>query len=256
MAACLIWKVPRFNAQSAAEFREIPALDNNNSEAPAIVKFTLLDRVCKLRVQATAPVCCAGDDTMNNGLEGVVAADTVLSYVNGNDGTLWVRGHNLEDLVKNHGFEGTVAIVWEGFSGEGLTRAKIQSEFGLARERAFAHISNWIDSASGRPILEGVRIALAALSESSEPSEIVAALPIAIAALVRVRDGKRPVKPDPVLTTAADFLRMLKDQPATAAEIGALDTYFTTVCENGLGSSSFVARVMSLPPSPSPRPGR
>ena len=36
---------------------------------------------------------------------------------------------------------------------------------------------------------------------------------------------------------------MLKDQPATAAEIGALDTYFTTVCENGLGSSSFVARV-------------
>jgi citrate synthase len=36
---------------------------------------------------------------------------------------------------------------------------------------------------------------------------------------------------------------MLKDQPATAAEIGALDTYFTTVCENGLGSASFVARV-------------
>lgn len=56
---------------------------------------------------------------------------------------------------------------------------------------------------------------------------------------------------------------MLKDQPATAAEIGALDTYFTTVCENGLGSASFVARVtastkaslpseFSLPIAPSP----
>ena len=47
-------EVPRFNARSAAEF--LPAVDNNNSEAPAIVKFTLLNRVCKQRAQATAPV--------------------------------------------------------------------------------------------------------------------------------------------------------------------------------------------------------
>jgi citrate synthase len=68
-------------------------------------------------------------------------------------------------------------------------------------------------------------------------------LPVAIAALVRTREGDEPVRPDTTLSTAADFLRMLKGRPSTENEIRALDTYFTTVCENGLGNSSFAARV-------------
>src|SRR4051812_22996870 len=98
---------------------------------------------------------------MNNGLEGVVAADTVLSHVDGNTGTIWVRGHTVGDLVANHGYEGTVAIIWEGLIGNGLTRAKVQADLGAARERAFAQMSGWLDAAAKRPILEGVRIALA-----------------------------------------------------------------------------------------------
>jgi citrate synthase len=54
---------------------------------------------------------------VNNGLEGLVAADTVLSHTDGDTGTIWVRGHTIGDLVANHGFEGTVAIIWEGFAG-------------------------------------------------------------------------------------------------------------------------------------------
>jgi citrate synthase len=180
---------------------------------------------------------------VSNGLEGIVAADTVLSHVDGNTGTIWVRGHTIDDLVKNHGFEGTVAIIWQDFAGSGLTRAKIQSAFGAGRERAFARIADWLGAASKRPLLEGVRIALAALPEDAQPADIVAILPVAIAALVRARDGKAPVKPDASLGTAADFLRMLKGRSAAENEVRALDTYFTVVCENGLGNSSFAARV-------------
>jgi len=180
---------------------------------------------------------------MNTGLEGVVAADTVLSHVDGKDGTIWVRGHTIDDIVGNHGFEGTVAIVWEGFAGEGLTRAKIQDAFGQGRDKAFAQMSDWIGAASKRPLLEGVRIALAALPEISSPAEIAATLPVATAALVRTHESKPPIRPDASLSTAADFLRMLKGRSGPATEIKALDTYFTTVCENGLGNSSFAARV-------------
>jgi citrate synthase len=56
-------------------------------------------------------------------------------------------------------------------------------------------------------------------------------------------EGKPLLKPDASLNTAADFLRMLKGVPAAETEVNALDTYFITVCENGLGSSSFAARV-------------
>src|SRR5260221_4411528 len=179
----------------------------------------------------------------NSGLEDVVAADTVLSHTDGNSGTIWVGGHTVDDLVAHHGYEGTVAIIWEGFAGENLTRARIQSEFGASRVRAFAQMNDWIGAASKRPLLEGVRIALAALPEDSTPADIHAALPVATAALIRTRDGKPPVPPDPALSTAADVLRMLRGPPADANEVRALDTYLTTVCDNGLGNSSFAARV-------------
>ena len=103
----------------------------------------------------------------SNGLEGVVAADTVLSHVDGNAGTIWVRGHTIDDLVRNHGFEGMVAILWEGFAGAGLTRAQIQSELAAGRQKAFARLGDWVGVVAKRPLLEGVRIALAALPEDA-----------------------------------------------------------------------------------------
>ena len=181
--------------------------------------------------------------TNNNGLEGVIAADTVLSHTDGNTGTIWVRGHTVDDIVSNHGYEGTVAIIWEGFAGDNLTRGNIQADFGASRERAFAQIGDWLGAASKRPLLEGVRVALAALPEDSTPADIHAVLPVATAALIRVRGGQAPVPPDASLSTAADFLRMLRGAPAGPNEVRALDTYLTTVCENGLGNSSFAARV-------------
>ena len=60
---------------------------------------------------------------MSGGLEGVIAAETVLSHTDAARGMVWVRGHDLPDLVANHGFEGTIALLWDGFAGDGLTRA-------------------------------------------------------------------------------------------------------------------------------------
>ena len=136
---------------------------------------------------------------MSNGLEGVVAADTVLSHTDGDTGTRWVRGHSIGDLMAHDGFEGTVAIIWEGFTGEGLTRARIQSDFGAGRELAFSQMNDWLVAAAKRPLLEGVRIALAAMPEDSPPTAIAATLPVAIAALIRTRQGQPPVRPDSTL---------------------------------------------------------
>ena len=180
---------------------------------------------------------------MSNGLDGIIAAETVLSHSDGDTGTIWLRGHTVEELVKNHGYEGAVAILWEGFVGDGLTRTKIQNELGAARERAFGRLDEWFGAAAKRPIIEGLRIALAALPEQSTPVEIAATFPVAVAALIRTRDGAATLKPDASLTTVADFLRMMKGAPADENEIRALDCYFTSVCENGLGSSGFAARV-------------
>ena len=75
---------------------------------------------------------------MNGGLEGVIAAETVLSHADGESGAVWVRGHTIERLAAEHGYEGAVAVMWEGFAGRGLTRARVHQALADARAAAFA----------------------------------------------------------------------------------------------------------------------
>jgi citrate synthase len=181
---------------------------------------------------------------MNSGLEGVVAAETVLSHADGETGAVWVRGHTIEMLAAR-GYEAAVAVMWDGFAGEGLTRTSMQQALGAARQKAFARIGDWFGCAASHPLGEGLRVALAAIPDESAPAEILATLPVAIAALLRAKVGEAPVAPDPLLITAADLLRMIGDEPAEPHRIAALDSYISTVIDNGLGNSTFAARVVA-----------
>jgi citrate synthase len=182
---------------------------------------------------------------MDSGLEGVIAAETVLSHSDGERGILWVRGHTLPELVAEHGYEGAVALLWEGFAGEGLTRAGIRAELGAAREAAFVRLGDWLDAAARRPLVEGVRLSLAFLPEDSRPAAILAALPVAITALLRARQRAAPLAPDVQLGTAADLLRMIHGALAAEPMTDALDAYFTSVIDNGLNTSAYTARIIA-----------
>lgn len=154
---------------------------------------------------------------MESGLARVVVAETVLSRSDGEQGILWVRGYTLPQLVADFGYEGTVALLWEGFAADGLTRARLQAELGAAREAAFNRRGEWLEPAVDRPLAEGLRIALAAQPDASAPAAILAVLPVAVAALLRRQRGEAPIGPDRTHSTAADFLRMTHGTPASAA---------------------------------------
>src|SRR5215472_7306236 len=130
---------------------------------------------------------------MDGGLEGVVAAETVLTNIDGSTGTWLLRGHALGEVVEGHGYEGAIALLWEGFAGPGLTRAAITAAFAEGRAIAFARLPTWLPTARGRPLGEGVRRLLAALPDDSTPAEIAAALPVGIAALLRAERGDEPI---------------------------------------------------------------
>jgi citrate synthase len=186
-----------------------------------------------------------GRYVMDSGLEGIVAAETVLSHSDGAKGILWVRGHTLADLVARYGYEGAIAVLWEGFDGEGLTRDEIRGRLGAGRVAAHARLGDWLDRAGARPLVESVRLALAALPDCSTPAEILATLPVAIAALLRLRQGAAPLAPDPDLATTADLLRLVNGAPVAEAMAQALDVYFTAVIDNGLNTSAFTARLVA-----------
>ncbi len=182
---------------------------------------------------------------MVNGLEGVVAAETVLSHTDSARGMVWVRGHALPGLVAHHGFEGTVALLWEGFAGAGLTRAGMTGAFGAARVAAFAGLASWLPQAQGRTLFEGVRLGLASQPDTAEPAGLVGAMTVIVPALSRSARGQTLLAPDPALSTAADLLRMYHGTESGPALVAALDTYFTVMAESGLSGSSFTARVIA-----------
>ncbi len=182
---------------------------------------------------------------MPSGLDGVVAAETILCLTDSARGMIWVRGVALPVLLAEHGFEGTVALLWDGFAADNLTRAGIQTAFGAARVTAFADLGRWMPLTRGASLHEGLRLGLAAQPDSLSPAELVGATTVAVAALLRAQRGLAPVTPDPALSTAADLLRMFHGTPAPVAAINALDTYFTAMVESGLSASSFTARVVA-----------
>jgi citrate synthase len=165
---------------------------------------------------------------MSGGLEGVIAAETVLSHTDVTRGMVWVRGHDLPDLVANHGFEGTIALLWDGFAGDGLSRSGLSQAFGAARATAFSGLDGWLDRA-----------------DTAAPAELVGAITVIVPALLRSRKGLPLIAPDPKLSTAADLSRMWHGMPSEPAMTAALDTYFTVMAESGLSGSSFTARIIA-----------
>ena len=183
-----------------------------------------------------------------SGLDGVVAADTVLSDVDGEAGRLVIRGVPVATLVARDGFEGVAARLWEGFVADGLDRTRVAGLLGRARLAAYGRSAKAIAAGADLDPVPGLRAALATLQEIAglHPAAVLAgAAPVFLAALIRTRAGLAPVAPDESLSTAADLLRMLRGMPAATAEVAALDAYLTTVSDHGFNASTFTARVVA-----------
>jgi citrate synthase len=183
-----------------------------------------------------------------SGLDGIVAADTVLSDVDGEAGRLVIRGVPVETLAAREGFEGAAARLWDGFVANGLDRAKVLDVLGRARVATFDRVTKAVAAGDGLEPVPGLRAGLATLQDIDglHPAfALTAATPVFLAALLRQRDGRSPIAPDPSLTTAADLLRMLRGTPAAPAEAAALDAYLTTVSDHGFNASTFTARVVA-----------
>ncbi|MGB8841464.1 MAG: citrate synthase/methylcitrate synthase [Aliidongia sp.] len=185
---------------------------------------------------------------MSNGLDGVIAAETVLSQVDGEAGRLIYRGHAVEELAGRVSFEAVAALFWSGFTQAPIDAASIGASMGEARQRAAVIAAPLLPHTDGLSPIEALRLLLAALGDHEAiPHHILAtaAMPVFTAAIARHQAGLAPVPPDPSLGHAADLLRSLRGTPATPIEIAALDTYLVTILDHGLNASTFAARVVA-----------
>jgi citrate synthase len=181
-----------------------------------------------------------------DGLEGIVAAETVLSEVDGEAGRLVIRGRSLDELTGRITFEQATHLLWDGFFD--ALPADLAAAIGAARVEVFAQVAALDAELIRRTPIEAMRALTARLADGDELAvalRLTAAPAVFTAAAVRAQAGQAPLAPDPALSHAADILRMLRGAPATAAEATALDAYLVTVCDHGLNASTFAARVVA-----------
>jgi citrate synthase len=182
------------------------------------------------------------------GLDGVPAAETVLSHVDGERGELIIAGERVGDLVRKTGFEGVTARLWSGGTGQPTVEATVRAALGAARQRAFVRLPDLLGVTRGLSIVDGFRAAIAGLRAENglqDEATIIGAFPVIAGALVQRAKGCAAVAPDPAVSHAADTLSMLLNRKPDAREAAALDAYFVTVCDHGMNASTFTTRVVA-----------
>ena len=186
-------------------------------------------------------------DVFSPGLEGVIAAETVLSHVDGAAGRLVLRGHELGTLA-DWSYEAVLSLLWCDIAPENLDEAEIRARLGAARVAAFERVTAALPALDGLSQVEGLRLLLSRLPDAEKESHhmvAVAAVPVFAAAVIRHARGLAPVRPNSALRHAADFLHMLHGVEQGPEKVRALDTYLVTVADHGLNASTFATRVIA-----------
>jgi citrate synthase len=183
---------------------------------------------------------------MTDGLENVVAAETVLSDVDGLAGRLVIRGLPLSALAGRFSYERVLRLLWDGFFPDlpnDLTR-----QLAAARAKVFEHTRNRLPAVAGLPAFDAVRMLMGALPDETDLDTalmIVAAPGVLLPAVVRQARGEAPVAPDAGIGHSADILRMLNGKAVADEMAAGLDAYLVTVSDHGLNASTFTARVVA-----------
>ena len=164
---------------------------------------------------------------VSQGLEGVVAAETAISMVDGERGELIIRGYPVEELAPNATFEQTVEIL-------GV------AEF-LDAEREIPHIAYQVLRAAA----ERKDDPMDALRAAAGVGNPLTTFPTIVAAYWRLLHDRDPIAPRKDLGHAANYLYMLDGKTPSAERVRGLETYLNTVVDHGLNASTFTARVIT-----------
>jgi len=199
-------------------------------------------------------------DELKRGLEGVLVAESDLSYVDGEVGKLVYRGYDIEDLARGASYEEVLYLLWHG----SLPTREELDDFAadLAAERAVddgvLDTVRTLADAGERP-MAALRTAVSMLSayepeEDADPADldatlrkgrrITAKIPTVLAAFERARQGEDPVAPDPDLSHAANFLYMLTGTEPDDVSAETFDMALTIHADHGLNASTFTAMVI------------
>lgn len=190
------------------------------------------------------------------GLQGVVAARTRLSKVDGRKGELVIAGYPLEEIAGRATFEEMVFVLWNDRLPNARELEAFRAQLVSVRELP-AITRQVLEAAAAQklPAMDALRMAAGTLSLRTDGEPIldgsyrdalvcVARFATIVASYGRLLAGDGPIAPHHGLSHAANYLYMLTGARPSEARTRALETYLNTVIDHGLNASTFAARVI------------
>ncbi len=187
------------------------------------------------------------------GLEGIVAATTTLSRVEGTAGRLTYHGYNIHDLARTTTFEEIAYLLW---FGKLPTRMElVDLKVRLLEERTLPTVVLQVlsDLPSTTAPMDALRTAVSAWGAATiqgkpnldQAIALTARFPVFLSAFHRLRNGLKPLESHPELGYAANYLYLLSGHMPKEEHVRALDAYLVLLADHGMNASTFTARVVA-----------
>lgn len=191
------------------------------------------------------------------GLDGVVAAETDISFVDGVHADLYYKGYNIHDIADHT--TSYVEVVYLLLNGELPTKKQLK-EFRVkvvTEMRIPTQVIKMMEimPPSSHP-MDVLRTAVSALSHFDSDSgdnspkasrrkgiRLIAQIPALVASLYRIRRKENILSPDPHLNMAKNILYMFHGNVPEETHSRAMDLLLLLHADHGLNASTFSARV-------------
>ena len=192
------------------------------------------------------------------GLEGIVAANSGICWIDGEAGVLSYRGIDIHDLAEHSTFEETTYLLWNGILPNKLELREFTSQLALARtldQRIIDMLRSFPASATPMEVLRTTVSALSFYDADEKDNShdanvrksynLTAQMAMIVAIYDRLRKGKEIVPPDRSLSHAANFLWMLRGEKPSETATKTMDMALVLHAEHELNASTFAARVIA-----------
>lgn len=192
------------------------------------------------------------------GLRGVVAAQSAIGDVNGEQGVLIYQGYNIHDLAEHATFEEVVYLLWHGRLPNQAELDELNAELRTNYEVPAEVIALMKQFPKNADPMDVLRTAVSSLDfydkdghgtdrerATKAATKLTGQIGTIAAAWDRIRNGNEPVAPDHTLGIAANFMYMLRGERADADEERMFDVCLILHADHELNASTFTTRVVS-----------
>jgi len=193
---------------------------------------------------------------IEKGLEGVVIAKSSITFIDGQQGILRYRGIDINELAAKSNFEEVTYLLWNGSLPNKAQFSEFKRQLAAHRPLPLQVLKLLRGIPKGAIPMEVARTAVSYMAtfprkkgetfdqfNRRESLQLTSTLPTIVASYERIRKGKTPIRPDPRLGHAANFLYGLSGRKPDEVSRAAFDTLSILYADHEMNASTFAAVV-------------